>query len=580
MSSKRIVLKFGSSVLRTSDDLPGAVHEIFRYVRDGFRVVAVVSAFEGVTDRLLAKGRELGADPDHDVGIGGLAALVASGERETAAALQIALSRSGLDACVLDPIAAGLRVEGNGLEGAPIDLAVARFERLFDRGRIVIVPGFFGADEDDGPSLLGRGGSDWTAIFVAQRLGGTCRLLKDTDGIYERDPNAVADAPALRFERLSYEDAVALDAPVVQKAALDFARAHRQAFEVAKLASTLGTTVGSHSTFVARRSEAKRAPIRVALLGLGAVGRGVFEHLSRDREKFDVVAIAVRDRDKHLIAGAPASLICSLDEALARPFDLLVEAIGGVDAPARALRFALGSGRHAVTANKAVIASIGPELRELATREGAHLAFSAAVGGVVPVIETLRAIKSPVEHVEGILNGTSNYVLERLAAGDTAAVAIAEARRLGYAEPDPGDDLSGLDVARKLTLIAREAFGADVALERIELPAASVADWNAPARKGIPRLIGRVEATVNGASASVRLVEVGNDHPFASCRGADNVVIITLRGGQTVELRGRGASRWPTAESVIGDVLRIWRERESPVERKAAILGEFEGRAS
>jgi len=94
VSRPTIVLKFGSSVLRTAADLPQAVHEIFRYARAGFGVVAVVSAFEGVTDRLIAQAKALGADPAHEVGVSGLAALLASGERETAASLQIALSQA------------------------------------------------------------------------------------------------------------------------------------------------------------------------------------------------------------------------------------------------------------------------------------------------------------------------------------------------------------------------------------------------------------------------------------------------------------------------------------------------------
>ena len=202
MSRPLIVLKFGSSVLRTVADLPSAVHEIYRYVREGFAVVAVVSAFEGVTDALIAQGKALGADPAHEVGVSGLAAFAASGERETAASLQIALSKAGIQANLLDPLAAGLRVLGNGLEGSPVDLEAGRCRSLLDKGRILIVPGFFGADDEGSVSLLGRGGSDWTALFLAQRLGARCRLLKDTDGIYARDPHGASEAPP-RFERLN-----------------------------------------------------------------------------------------------------------------------------------------------------------------------------------------------------------------------------------------------------------------------------------------------------------------------------------------------------------------------------------------
>jgi homoserine dehydrogenase len=580
VSKPTIVLKFGSSVLRTAADLPRAVHEIFRYTREGFGVVAVVSAFEGVTDRLLGQARELGADPAHDVGIPGLATLVASGERESAASLQIALSRAGLPSNLLDPLSAGLRVRGSGIAGCPAGLDAERLTSLLDQGRILIVPGFFGADDEGSVSLLGRGGSDWTALFVAQRLQARCRLLKDTDGIYERDPNGAGEAP-LRFERLNYEDALALKSPVVQEAALRFALSHSQKFEVARLGSSFGTTVGPHSTLLARRSDATAPRLRVTLLGLGAVGRGVYEHLLGEPEWFEIAAIAVRDRARHEASGVPGALLHPLDEALRVPCDLVVEAIGGVEDAGRALTAALSAGRHVVTANKAVIAALGERLRVIADREGARLSYSAAVGGVIPVLETLRGLRGQVAVIEGVLNGTSNFVLDRLAAGSSIEGAVAEARSLGYAEADPTDDLSGLDAARKLCLLARDAFGGSLEASVIPVPGpTAIAAWTPRTPGLVGRLIARVERGEVGPSAGVSLASVDSSHPLASCRDANNAVVITLKSGRTLELRGKGAGRWPTAESVVGDLLEIGRDLRARSDSRAAVLGEFEGAAS
>lgn len=580
MSSPIIVLKFGSSVLQSAADLPQAVHEIFRYAREGFAVVAVVSAFEGVTDRLLSQARALGADPAHDVGVSGLAALVASGERETAASLQIALSRAGIPANILDPLAASLRVKGNGLEGSPVGLEEARLRALLEKGRIVILPGFFGGDEENGVSLLGRGGSDWTALFVAQRLGARCLLLKDTDGIYERDPHGAGERPH-RFERLSYADALALHAPVVQEAALRFALAHSQGFEVARIGSVFGTTVGPHATLVSRPDEAPRRPLRVTLLGLGAVGRGVYEHLLRQKERFEIVAVAVRRRAIHEAAGVQGRLLCSLEDALEVPSDIVVEAIGGVDQAGDALTRALLGGRHVVTANKAVIAARGPALEALAERVDATLSYSAAVGGVVPVIETLRRVSTKVARIEGVLNGTSNFVLERLARGVSVEAAIGEAQSLGYAEADPTDDLSGLDAARKLTLLAREAFGVSLEAERIPQPGAgAVRAFPCTGGGRVSRQVARLEVEDGHGAARVDLTAVEESHPLARCHGADNAVVITLKNGRTIELRGRGAGRWPTAESVMGDLLALGRELQTRPSRRAQASEEFEALAS
>jgi homoserine dehydrogenase len=579
-AARAIVLKFGSSAIRTAADLPRAVHEIYRYTREGVCVIAVVSAFEGVTDRLMARARALGADPDREVGIPGLAALVASGERETAASLQIVLSQTGIPAQVLDPLAIGLRVAGDGLEGSPVDLAVARLSALLENGSILIVPGFFGSDEEGSVSLLGRGGSDWTALFLAQRLGARCRLLKDTDGIYERDPNGAGETP-LRFERLNYADALALHAPVVQESALRFALAHGQTFEVARLGSVRGTTVGHHATFLARPGDPDRGPLRVTLLGLGAVGRGVYEHLLGLPDRFEIAAIAVRDRARHEAKGVPGRLLHSLDEAMRMPADIVVEAIGGVEEAGHALARALHSGRHVVTANKAVMAARGDVLHDLAEREGVRLLYSAAVGGVVPVIETLRALRGPVASIEGVLNGTSNFVLDRMAAGAALEGAVAEAQQLGYAEADPSEDLSGLDAARKLTLIARDVFG--IALEAEDIPrpgAPALLAWRPEGKRTLGRLIASVRATRDGCVAAVELVSVDSSHPLARCRGADNAVVIRLRDGSTVALRGRGAGRWPTAESVMGDLLEVWRDAQPRRERSTGVLGAFEAPAS
>ena len=277
----------------------------------------------------------------------------------------------------------------------------------------------------------------------------------------------------------------------------------------------------------------------------------------------------------------PGELLCSLEEALAVPGDIVVEAIGGVREAFDALAAALRLGRHVITANKGVIAARGPELRALAEEEGARLSYSAAVGGVVPVLETLRGLRGQVAGVEGVLNGTSNFVLDRLAAGENIDAAVAEARRLGYAEADPTDDLSGKDAARKLALIALEGFGALIDAETIPIPGvAAIASWRGGSGQPIGRLIASVRRREDGCAASVELALMDAGHPLARCHGASNAVVITLRSGRTIELRGRGAGRWPTAESVVGDLLELWRDLQQGKSRRGVVLGEFEAVAS
>jgi len=169
------VLKFGSSVLRSPGDLHVAVDEIYRRWRLGFRVLAVVSAFEGVTDILMAGvTRALGTGRAEAT-----AAYVATGEQQTAALLLGSLHQYGLPARTVHPHDIGLVAEGPLLESMPVRVETAAFARLWQQSPILILPGFYGIDSNGRIALFGRGGSDMSALFLASALGGSCRLLKD-----------------------------------------------------------------------------------------------------------------------------------------------------------------------------------------------------------------------------------------------------------------------------------------------------------------------------------------------------------------------------------------------------------------
>jgi homoserine dehydrogenase len=170
-----VVLKFGSSVLSTASDIPNAVHEIYRWYRQGVRVVVVVSAVGNTTSTLIEEARSLAPDPDPHC----LAALLATGERTSAALLGIALDRSGIPSRVLDPTEITLTVEGGALDSEPVGADRARCQALLEEWPVLVLPGFFGVKEGR-THLLGRGGSDLSAVFLASVFGASmCRLVKD-----------------------------------------------------------------------------------------------------------------------------------------------------------------------------------------------------------------------------------------------------------------------------------------------------------------------------------------------------------------------------------------------------------------
>lgn len=231
------VLKFGSSVLRSERDLPVAVDAVERERRSGHRVVAVVSAFGGTTDELLARAEQLGLPPDNEAS----AALLASGETVASALLALALHHAGVPALLLDSAQAGLRTAGGFLAAEPRAVDADRIRADVAR-RVVVLPGFAGRDPAGATTLLGRGGSDLTAVFLACALGGECVLFKDTDGIYTADPNR--HPTARRFAYASYRTAIAVAREAVQERAVRFAAARGIELFVTPANGVGGTRIG------------------------------------------------------------------------------------------------------------------------------------------------------------------------------------------------------------------------------------------------------------------------------------------------------------------------------------------------
>ena len=249
-----VVLKFGSSVLGTERDYAAAVAGIQRHLQRGERVLAVVSALKGATDRLLADAHFFGPEPEPAA----TASLLATGESASAARLALALDAAGVDAALLDPGAIGLTTHGPLLDADPVAVNADAVRRALEHSGAAVVAGFYGRDSAGGYALFGRGGSDLTALFLAQRLGArSCRLVKDVEGVYEHDPGAGGKAPR-RYEQLSWDDALKLGSRVVQPKTLHFARRERIVFEVGRVGSTACTRVGPGPSTWARPRGAKR----------------------------------------------------------------------------------------------------------------------------------------------------------------------------------------------------------------------------------------------------------------------------------------------------------------------------------
>ena len=542
------ILKFGSSVLRTPDDLHIAVDEIYRRWRSNRLVLAVVSAFEGVTDQLIEDASDMfGTASPHAT-----AAYVATGEQRTAALLAGLLGLSGIPARVIEPREIGLTAQGDALESVPTGLDRSALERFWQTYPVLVLPGFYGIDRLGRTALFGRGGSDLSALFLAAELAAECRLLKDVRGVFNADP--VYDSNAKRFTALSWATAIDVAGPLIQPKALRYAQSRALPFEVGRPNERACTNIGETHDAWAAKARPVRA-LRVALLGCGVVGRGVYDIVKRYPDRFGVSHVFVSDVGKYPdIAERTAKQEFITDESI----DVVIECLGGVDLPYSLISAALAAGKFVVTANKAVVAARWSDLSMYARGATRRLWYSAAVGGVLPALEILDALVlegSPVREIRGILNGTCGVVLDALAGGKSQVQAIALAKAGGFAEADPARDLSGRDSADKLALLIEASFGQWLAPENILTRGVDAI----PSLAGGYKLIARATRAREGITASVAPELPSQSSYLGRAKGPENRIEIELESGEVILLRGQGAGRWPTAVSVLGDLHEVAR---------------------
>lgn len=557
------ILKFGSSVLRSPGDLHAAVDEAYRRWRAGCQVLAVVSAFDGVTDKLLADVTEtLGTDCPEAT-----AAYLATGEIKTAALLHGSLRLHGLPSRIVDPREIDLRAAGSPLESTPIHVNRAALDHLWQHAPILVLPGFYGIDPEGRIALFGRGGSDLSALFLAATLGADCRLLKDVPGVFDIDP--ARSTSAHRFTSISWERAVQVAGPLIQPKALDYARAHDLSFEVGRPNEATGTLVGhTHDEWETSRSRNSAAPpsrpLRVALYGCGTVGRGVYEALRRYPRRFEIRHVVVRHIQRHPdISRVTDDCTQGLEGAV----DVIVVCFGGINDAHDLITAALRAGKYVVTANKAAVASHAGALLPYTQSPERQLWCSAAVGGALPVLETLERLDAPVREIRGIVNGTCGVVLDAWSVGGTKEEAVALAQSQGFAEADPARDLGGRDSADKLSLIIAKAFDTWIAPDQIPTSGIDAIRGNPAGYK----LIARATRRIQGTTARVAPELPHPDSFLGQARGAENRLEIELANGEVIRLRAQGAGRWPTTVSVLGDLHEIARLGESCTQCESSV---------
>ncbi len=322
--------------------------------------------------------------------------------------------------------------------------------------------------------------------------------------------------------------------------------------------------------------------LRIGLAGLGNVGAGVLDVIKKngslltDRAGMPIKVTGVAARNKSKDRGHDLSGINWFDDpvALAKSMDIdvFVELMGGEGDPAKsAVEAAIASGKHVITANKALLAHHGTALARAAEAKGVALNFEASVAGGIPIIKALREglIGNRVTQLFGIMNGTCNYILTKMAnEGRAFASVLKEAQDLGYAEADPTFDIGGFDTAHKLAVVTSLAFGTEVNLKAIDIvgiEAITLDDIRNASDMGYKiKLLGVAVAHDGGVEQRVHPTLVPKGSPVSDTDGVFNAMVVKGDFVGDLMLEGRGAGAHPTASAVLSDIVDIARGNMRP----------------
>lgn len=315
--------------------------------------------------------------------------------------------------------------------------------------------------------------------------------------------------------------------------------------------------------------------LKVALLGCGNVGAQVARILIDDAEvlaartgaRLQLTGIAVRNLGAKRTVELPAELFTTDAETLVKDADIVIELLGGME-PARTLiSTAIANGAAVVTGNKALLAADGQDLYAQADKAGVELSFEAAVAGAIPILRPIRESLAGdrITKVMGIVNGTTNYILDQMdSTGAAFADALAAAQELGYAEADPTADVEGHDAAAKGAILAGLAFHTKFDLANVQcqgISSVSADDIAAAKDAGyVIKLLAIAERLRGGdghegVSVRVHPTLLPREHPLATVRGAFNAVFVEAENAGELMFYGQGAGGSPTASAVVGDVV-------------------------
>ena len=330
-------------------------------------------------------------------------------------------------------------------------------------------------------------------------------------------------------------------------------------------------------------------PINVGLLGIGTVGGGTWAVLERNREEIsrragrDIRISVVADKETakaKKLTGGKARVTADALEAVRDPdIDIVIELIGGTTTARELVLAAVESGKHVVTANKALLAIHGNEIFAAAQKKGVMIAFEGAVAGGIPIIKALREGLSAnrIEWIAGIINGTSNFILSEMRdKGLSFATALEEAQKRGYAEADPTFDIEGLDTGHKLTIMAAIAFGIPMQFDKCYkegIARLTEGDIRYAEQLGYRiKLLGITKHTAQGIELRVHPTLIPAKRLIANVEGVMNAVLVKGDAVGPTMYYGAGAGAEPTGSAVVADLVDVTRLHTADPEQRVPHL--------
>lgn len=320
--------------------------------------------------------------------------------------------------------------------------------------------------------------------------------------------------------------------------------------------------------------------MKIALLGYGVVGSGVYELLEANKSKFkelyerdvEIVGILVNHLDKYAHLAHSHLFTNSFASLSEMQFDVAVETIGGIHPAFDYVKSLLEAGKSVITSNKDLIAEKGVELHEIAANKGVELSYEASVCGGIPLLKPIREclVGENILEIVGIVNGTTNFILTKMnEEGLDYSEALSMAQKLGFAEADPTSDVEGLDAIRKITILSR--IGLNVILDWKTLPVEGITKISSEdvaylKKTGkVIKLIGMTKLFESSLYAAVRPVILSKSSKFASINNEFNAVSIIGQYVGELFFSGKGAGKFPTATAVLGDLVGLIQNKKQKI---------------